>query len=59
MHAPLKTGHTTEPVPCKGAFWEPTLGPLPAEARCSVCKQLAVLHPHRHVSPIPIERNKT
>lgn len=39
----------TEPVPCKGGFWEPTPGPLPAEARCTVCKQLAVLHPHRHV----------
>jgi hypothetical protein len=38
--------HETGPVPCAGGFWEPTPGPLPAEARCTVCKRLAVLHPY-------------
>lgn len=39
---------TTEPVPCRGGFWEPTPGPLPSIGRCTICKLCIAAHPHQH-----------
>ena len=44
----------SEPVPCPSGFWEASDAPYsdaPSEAVCSVCKRLAVLHPHQHSFP--------